>query len=139
MLVLGNIIFIGLTYIYWLNFNLLVTIIKMANKVFIVSFTKGNLANTFSISTSYDNKIYVFQFQYCQTLKFLYPFLYTKINFLYFIMFCFFSQISVLHQFKASFLLSKNLMFKITISIRLIDTISKSWHLLQIFGWTLKL
>ena len=43
--------------------------------------------NTFSISTSskkqdfYGSKIYLFQFQYHQALKFLYPFLYMIINF----------------------------------------------------------
>ena len=30
-------------------------------------------------------------------------------------------------------------MFKIAMSLRLIDIISKSWHLLQTFGWELKL
>ena len=29
-------------------------------------------------------------------------------------------------------------MFKIAISLRLIDIINKSWHLLQTFGWNVK-
>ena len=70
--------------IQWLNFTI---IIQITNKIFIAFLPKEILldTNTFLIFSSFHplfyGKIYFFQFQYCQTLKFLYLFLYVVIKF----------------------------------------------------------
>ena len=61
-------------------------------KVLIVLLSKKNLVRYrhFQNRSVIAAKFLFFEFQYYQILKFIYPVLYVKINFLCFIMFCFF-------------------------------------------------
>ena len=81
-------------------------IIQVTDKIFLVFFSPKEIlldTNTFSISTSfksqdfYFSKIYFFQFQYNQTLKFLNPFLYEVTNVYVLQCSAFFSQTDILH------------------------------------------
>ena len=64
-------------------------IIQVTNKVLILFFTKkiylilifSQYLRPIEVQDFYDSKMYFFQFQYNQRLKFLYSFLYEIINF----------------------------------------------------------
>ena len=132
-------------------------IVQITNKIFIVFFTKRNLdTNTFfNIYVSQQDRslmavkcVFFFNFNIINIINFFtHLYIYGNILFMFYNVALFSVKLEFCINFTASILLiklirqrySETLMFKIAISLRFMDIISKSCHPLQTFGWNLKL